>query len=99
MFNKTRIFLTISEEGEIWDYHRRGECFYKDIDFILPMVEGQSIHFKTSNNSYSTDIKGIMWLTDLGAMGVYTDIVEDVKTEDYANLCYVVESLGWIAIR
>lgn len=99
MFNKTRIFLTISEEGEVWDYHRRGECFYKDIDSILPMKEGQSIHFKTNETSYSARIRNIMWLTDLGAMGVYTDIIDDVKSIDYANLCYVAESFGWIAIR
>lgn len=95
MFNKTRIFLTVQETPDCkWDIDNRGECFYKDIYEILPIQTGQSMSFRTRDELYFTEIRSIMWLTDIAAMGVYTETI-NTKKEDYSNLCYVLECQGW----
>ena len=95
MFNKTRIFLTIAERPKYeFDIYNRGECFYKDVDGLLPMQEGQLISFRTQDNLHSTKIGGIMWLTEMTAMGIYTEVIAAEK-EEYSNLYYVLECQGW----
>jgi hypothetical protein len=69
-----------------------------DIDGLIPFQAGQSLSLKTPDKSFFLKISSILWLTEHNCIGVYTDILE-CKTNEFANLCYTVETLGFKPIR
>lgn len=92
MFNKTRIFITLicPQSDYSFECEKLGGCFYKDITGILPMTEGQTISFE----NFFAPIKGVHWLTQHSAVGIYTELIE-IEKEKIDKACAELMNRGF----